>query len=93
MSKNYDHEVEVLSKGESIYLDSLKDQLEQDYLGCYVAIDVDTRDHLVNANRMHLIEQAKKKFGQKKFYVTQIGNLTERTINFRGHQNVEWLFS
>ena len=90
---HYEHEREVLTKGESIYLDTLKDELEKKHLGWYVAIDVDSRDYLVNASRVTLIEEARRRFGEKVFFITQIGNLFEPTINFRERPNVEWLFS
>ncbi len=93
MDKSYAHEASVLARGEAYYLEHLKDKLLADYKGCYLAIDVDTNDYLINSSRAKVIELAQERFDHKTFYLVQIGNLSEPTTNFRARHNVKWLFS
>jgi hypothetical protein len=84
---------EVLQKGEAFYLGTLKNTLESEHMGEYVAIDVDTNEYLVDAEKSNAIKRAQEKFGQKLFYIVQVGGLEEPTINFRERKNVAWIFS
>ena len=84
---------DVLVKGEAIYLDTLKDELEKTHRGEFVAIDVDTGKHIIDADRLQAIERGHKEFGDKLLYMVQVGNLDEKTTNFRENKNVAWLFS
>ena len=93
MGNIYKEQAEVLTKGEHIYLKNLKEELEKDHLGEYVAIDVDTGIYILDPNRLALVKKAQAQFGDKLFYTVQIGNLSEPTINFRERQNVSWIFT
>lgn len=84
---------EVLKKGEKIYLETLRKVLEPTHTGAYVAIDVDTGQHLVESSELGAIKRAQEEFGDKLFYIVQIGNLSEPTINFVERKNVAWFFS
>jgi hypothetical protein len=84
---------EVLKKGEALYLGSLKQKLEMDHNGDYVVIDVDSGNFIVESNKIEAIKKAQKEFGEKLFYIVQIGDLEEPTINFRERSNVAWIFS
>ena len=84
---------EVLKKGEEIYLGALRKELEAAHMGEYAAIDVDSGNHIIESNELNAIKRAQKEFGEKLFYIVQIGNLNEPTINFRERKNVAWIFS
>lgn len=84
---------EVLKKGEAIYLGTLRDELETTHLGAYVAIDVDSSEYVIDTDKLNAIKKAQETFGHKLFYIVQVGNLEEPTINFRERKNVAWIFS
>ncbi len=84
---------EILEGGEKFYLESLKSHLEKEHTGEYVAIDVDSKKYIVDANKMSAIKRAQNDFGEKLFYIVQIGNLNEPTVNFRERKNVAWFFA
>jgi hypothetical protein len=84
---------EVLEKGERLYLNSLKQQLEAAHTGDYVAIDVESGKHIVETNKIQAIKKAQESFGEKLFYIVQIGDLSEPTVNFRERTNVAWIFA
>ena len=62
-------------------------------MGEYAAIDVDSGEHIVDKDESRAIERAQETFGQRLFYIVQIGNLKEPTINFRERKNVAWIFA
>jgi hypothetical protein len=91
--QHYKHQSEVLEKGEALYLNTLKQELEKSHDGEYVAIDVETGTYVIEPTKLGVITHAKKEFGDKLFYMVQIGNLLEPTANFRERHNVALLFS
>ncbi len=93
MEQNNAIREEVLRKGEAIYLDTLKQNLEVDHMGKYVAIDVNSQAYLLDADKSVLIKKAQEAFGKKLFYMVQVGNLEEPSINFRDRKNVAWIFA
>ncbi len=83
---------EVLERGEKFYLEELKSRLEKEHVGEYVAIDTDSKQYIIGSNKMSVIRQAQKDFGEKLFYIVQVGDLSEPTANFRERENVAWFF-
>lgn len=82
---------EITRLGEKYYLDVLREKLEPTNFGQYVVIDVDLKDHVIDVDRLAAIEKAKTKFGQKIFYVAQIGMLKQPTVNFLAKKHA-WNF-
>lgn len=89
----YQQQAEVLTKGEAIYLEKLRQALEKEHEGEYVAIDVETEAYITDKSRMNVVLRAKHQFGDKLFYTVRVGNLIEPTINYKDRKNVAWLFS
>jgi hypothetical protein len=77
--------------GEKFYLDSLKTSLEITDMGKYVVIDVEEKKHVVDTDRLTALEKAKTEFGDKIFYVTQIGMLQQPTVNYLAKKHA-WNF-
>lgn len=73
---------ELVRVGERIYLDELKEKLEKDFMGQYVVIDVENRAHFVDPDRLAAIRMAQEKYGEKLFYIVQIGMLRTPTSNY-----------
>jgi len=68
--------------GEKFYTEELKESLEKDNTGQYVVIDVEQKKYKVNENRLVAVEEARKEFGNKLFYIIQIGSIQNSNINF-----------
>ena len=84
---------EILRKGEDFYFETLKEELEKEHFGEYVVVDVDVKKYIVHPNKITAVDMAREQFGHKLFYIVQIGDLDEPTVNFRERKNVAWIFS
>lgn len=51
-------------------------------MGKYVVIDVERKEYEVDADRLIAVEKARKTFGDKLFYIIQIGNTQNPSLNF-----------
>jgi len=67
---------ELASKGEKIYF-GRKDELEKTKLGQYAVIEVDSGEIFTDIDKLIAIQEAKKKYPDKLFYIVQIGNLKQ----------------
>ena len=75
--------LEELSKlGEKFYVEELKEPLEKDYMGQFAVIDVEGKKYKVDPDRLVAVEKAKKEFGDKLFYIIQIGSTQKPNTNF-----------
>lgn len=75
--------IEEISKlGEKFYNDELKDSLEKQYMGQYVVIDVEQKKYQIDPDRLVAVEKARKEFGDKLFYIIQIGSARNPNSNF-----------
>ena len=66
---------DILTKGNTFYKKSLKEDLEPKHTGKYLVIDVDTAKYWINQSKIKVIQNAKKASGKKTFFITQIGQL------------------
>ncbi len=82
---------EITRKGEEIYINELKDRLESSHNGEYVIIDIDSKEYFVNKDLVVALEEARKKFPGKLFFIVQIGTLQKSSINLKIDKH-EWLF-
>lgn len=74
----------LLETGEQIYLNKYKNILEQESLGSYAVIDVESEKCIINEDKLKAFEIAQKMFGQEKlFFVVQVGELNESHVNFK----------
>lgn len=73
---------EIQKLGEKFYTEELREKLEQEHMGQYVVIDVEQKKYQVEADRLIAIEKARKEFGDKLFYIIQIGSVQSSCMNF-----------
>lgn len=73
---------EISKVGEKFYVEELKERLEKENMGQYVVIDVEQKKYQINADRLIAIEKARKEFGDKLFYIIQIGSVQHPSMNF-----------
>ncbi len=73
---------EITRRGEKLYVEVWKNILEKEHTGEYAVIDVDQQKYQVDADRLAAIEKAKKEFGDKLFYIVQIGNTQHPSMNY-----------
>lgn len=69
---------EIIRLGEQIYFEKKK-ELERDYNGKFVVIDVDSKDFVVDQDKTSAIQEAEKKHPGKLFFIAQVGNLKARS--------------
>jgi hypothetical protein len=82
---------DILREGEHLYLHTFKKELEDTFDGQYAVIDVESKKYVVKPNQLDAIDEAKREFGDKLFYIVQVGNLKRPTVNYRTNQHA-WNF-
>jgi hypothetical protein len=83
---------EITKAGEKFYHDKLKDKLEKENMGQYAVINVEQKKYHVDPDRLVAVEKARKDFGDKLFYIVQIGGIQNPNINFTT-EKYAWNFS
>lgn len=73
---------EITKRGERLYREEFYDLFEKDFLGQYAVIDVEQKKYQIDSDRLVAIEKAKKEFGDKLFYIIQIGDTQHPSLNF-----------
>ncbi|MBI4226585.1 hypothetical protein HY612_05740 [Candidatus Roizmanbacteria bacterium] len=63
---------QLAQKGENIY-NAVKDRLEKENKGKFMAIEVDSGKYFIGKNQIEVFEKARKKFPKKIFYFIKIG--------------------
>jgi len=66
------NKAEMAAKGESIYA-RLKENLEQEHRGEFVAIEVDSGDYFLGETFQDADQRARAKYPESVFYVIRIG--------------------
>jgi len=83
MTNNQPQSLEEITKlGEKFYTEALKTKLEKENMGQYVVIDVEQKQYRIDADRLVAVEKARKDFGDKLFYIIQIGSVQSPSMNF-----------
>lgn len=73
---------DITRLGEKFYTEELRGKLERENMGQYVVIDVEQKKYQVDADRLVAVEKARKDFGDKLFYIIQIGSVQGSGMNF-----------
>jgi len=63
---------EMVDKGDEIYK-KIKDKLEPEHKGEFIAIEVDTGDYFVGKDPIEADEKAREKYPDEVFYLARIG--------------------
>jgi hypothetical protein len=66
------HPEELAQKGMEIYKE-IKDDLEKENFGKYLAIEVESGKYFIGETQVEALEKAKKEFPEKIFYSVKIG--------------------
>ena len=83
---------EIIRAGEKFYFEELKEKLERESMGQYAVIDVEQKRYRVDPNELVAIQKAEKDFGNKLFYIIQVGSLKHPSTNFMT-EKYAWNFS
>lgn len=73
---------EITTLGQKFYVEELRDAFEKEYMGQYAVIDVEQKKYQVDPDRLVAIEKARSEFGDKIFYIVQIGNAQHPSVNY-----------
>jgi hypothetical protein len=73
---------EITQLGEKFYTEELKNSLEKQYMGQFVVIDVEKKKYQMDPDRLVAVDKARKEFGDKLFYIIQIGSTKNPSLNF-----------
>lgn len=82
---------EITKLGEKFYTEELKFSLESRYMGQYAVIDVEQKKYQIDSDRLVAIEKARKEFGDKLFYMIQIGSSKNSSNNYTT-KKYAWIF-
>ncbi len=73
---------EITKMGQKFYVEELKADLEQNHMGEYVVIDVAERKYEIDTDRLVAVEKARKEYGEKLFYIVQVGSDEISSVNY-----------
>lgn len=83
----------IAAKGENIYKIELKEALEKDHSGEFVAIEVESEKYFLGKSAEKALENAKKEFPDKIFHLIRIGHTgVYKVSQSAGTKNYGWLF-
>jgi len=74
---------EIAQKGIQVY-QKISKQIEKDYSGDFVAIEVESGEYFLGQTQVKAIEKAKKHFPTKIFYLMKVG--FPAAVTFSGYQ-------
>ncbi len=74
--------LETLVRRGNVFYAANKDFLEKNFMGQFAVIDVETEKYEIDPDRSVAIEKAKKNFGEKLFYIVQIGSIQKIGASF-----------
>lgn len=66
---------EIAKKGEEIYQQELRNRLEPQESGKYVAIEIESKEYFIGRTKEEALDQAQESFSNKVFFVRKIGEL------------------
>lgn len=82
---------EITQKGTEIYFNELKDILEPSHSGDYLVMEVESKEQFTNNNLLIALEEAKKKYPNKIFYIVRIGTVNRPATNY-SKAKYAWIF-
>ncbi len=63
----------IAERGQKIYEDRLKDEMEPRHKGRIIAIEVETGDYFLGDSVIEAVNKAKEKYPDKVFFIARIG--------------------
>ena len=82
---------EITKRGEEIYFNELKGNLEKNHSGEYLVMEITHKDKFINRNLITALTKARKKYPDKIFYIIQIGLVHQPAANY-SKANYAWIF-
>ncbi|MEK7103853.1 MAG: hypothetical protein AAB842_00450 [Patescibacteria group bacterium] len=83
----------IAEKGENIYQEKLKDILEKDHKGEFVAIEVESERYFLGKTPEEALGVAKKEFSDRIFHLIRIGYAGVYKGSWSvGNKNYGWVF-
>lgn len=76
----------ISKKGEKIYQQYIKDQVEPKMSGRFLALNTKTKDYFVADNIIQADKKARRKYPKEIFYIKRIGS--PASISFRGFRGL-----
>ena len=75
MDQNNNSPDYVTQRGEEIYLNELRSELEANHFGEYAVIEVNTKKHFIDQDLTVALKDAEVAFPNTLFYIVKIGTL------------------
>lgn len=82
---------ELVKRGEDIYQQDLKQILEPEHNGKYVAIEPDSGQHFIGETKEEAVSKAKQEFPNKLFVVRRIGEIEKISSYSYSQYYNDWL--
>ena len=83
----------IAEKGKKIYQEKLKDILERDHKGEFVAIEVESEKYFLGKTPEEALGVAKKEFSDRIFHLIRIGFAGVYNASWSsGNKNYGWIF-
>ena len=77
-----DHE-EFARRGQEYYDRRPRDKLEPEHTGKFLALDIETGEHAMDADEMTAIDRARARMPGKAFYILRIGHRAAHRLGAR----------
>lgn len=93
LNKNLINPEIIAERGDSIYQNKLKEILEKDHNGEFVAIEVESEKYFIGKSPEEALEAAKKEFPDNIFHLIRIGYAGVYKVSW-SHRNKKygWIF-
>ena len=78
---------EIGRRGQDYYEQFLRDKLEPEHTGKFLALDVETGEYEMDADEMTAIDRARARMPDKIFYILRVGYRTADRIGARLFQH------
>ena len=82
----------IAQKGESIYKEKFQQKYEKEYLGKFVAIDIDSEQAFVADSPVEAIEQVQKANPTGYFHLIKVGSPGVYRVGYTSEPHGDWLF-
>ena len=80
---------DIMKLGERLYLDRIQSQVEPDYVGDYIAIDVISGDYVVSARSVEAVQSIRSSHEDAVIALMRVGYETADAIGARVHRRGE----
>ena len=74
---------EIVQRGQALYEQRLRAQVEARHQGKFLVLDIETGDYEIDADDVSAVQRAKTKYPDAAFYIVRIGSPTACRLGYQ----------